>query len=474
MDLQGLSVLLDGYNLQLSQGTGIKTYGLSLIEALDSLGADVWVLFSRRIRTSSDPVLQEVLFFDNPPTRRFSLSHLSGTPAAGLTSIRGAMATEWSSAGRQVLMNRILDDSVWPVGILRHVSEAFAVAGSFVRGTRAKELPTAGRKVLFDRDVEAFIGHVGILNLRDCFRLANLRRKFFGSATQLSMPRQIDVWHATMPLPMRVKGAIQITTVHDLIPLRLPYTTLDDKRAFYANVKESLKHSTLIIVDSEHTKRDLLDFFDADSDRIQVIHLPVRMKAPAQDLRTVSGCLWKYGLTFGHYILFVSAVEPRKNVGRLIDAYNAIETRMPLVIVGKRTWGWESDLAGKRLDNVRLLEHVRGEDLAHLYTGAYCFVLPSLYEGFGLPALEAMACGCPVIVSDVSSLPEVCGSAALYVDPYDVADIKKKVEFLLNDPKARAGYAEAGLERAGLFSLDRYKKELHGAYVRALGMQRGV
>jgi len=164
----------------------------------------------------------------------------------------------------------------------------------------------------------------------------------------------------------------------------------------------------------------------------------------------------------------VGAIEPRKNVGKLIDAYSMIDTEMPLVIAGKRAWLWEDEINGRNFKNVHLLEYVPTEDLRYLYSGAYCFVFPSLYEGFGLPPLEAMSFGCPVITSRISSLPEVCGDAALYADPYDIYDIKEKIENLLSNPQLRDRLSKIGMERAKLFSMENYTKQLYEAYSKVL------
>ena len=184
--------------------------------------------------------------------------------------------------------------------------------------------------------------------------------------------------------------------------------------------------------------------------------------------------LRRYGLEFQNYILFVGAIEPKKNVGRLLDAYASMDIDMPLVIVGKKGWLWEDEL-GKMgfIDNsskksVRLLEYISVESLRYLYSGAYCLVFPSLYEGFGLPPIEAMSFGCPVITSNLSCLPEICGDAALYVDPYSIQDIKDKLETLISDSQLRERLVRAGRVNAQAFRMANYQKRLYQAYRKAL------
>ena len=175
------------------------------------------------------------------------------------------------------------------------------------------------------------------------------------------------------------------------------------------------------------------------------------------------------------YILFVGTIEPKKNLGRLINAYSCLDTDMPLVIVGKKGWLWEDDMSqlealfGNGLnEKIKLLEYVSKKDLIYLYYSAFCLVFPSLYEGFGLPPLEAMSLGCPVITSNVSSLPEVCGDAAIYVDPYNSDDIRQAIEKLINNPEMQTQLVEAGKKRVELFSMENYAKKLYEAYTRII------
>jgi glycosyltransferase involved in cell wall biosynthesis len=421
MDLNGLNVLVDGYNLELEKGSGIKTYGLTLIEALNLLGANVYVLFSSSSSSSSNPILKEVLFFDYKKK-----------------------------------------DGHNKLGLIKNLSKAV------VRGFRGKaEIISQHTKKIVIRQDSDLINSVGIMNLEGCYEISNIAYKIFNLQTKITAPKKIDVWHATYPLPIKIKKAKKITTIHDLIPLKLPYTTLDDKRFFYKIVQNAIKESALILTPSENTKNDILEIFDVREDKIFVSYQTVRIK-PVESLDDIAKFLKVYGLKPKNYILFVGAIEPKKNIGRLIDAYSMVGTSMPLVIVGKKAWLWEEEITGRNLKNVHFLEYVPVENLRYLYTGAYCFMFPSLYEGFGLPPLEAMTCGCPVITSNVASLPEVCGEAALYVDPYDINDIREKIEYLVSNPQLRNKLSMAGKERAKLFSMENYVKRLYEAYQRIL------
>jgi glycosyltransferase involved in cell wall biosynthesis len=172
------------------------------------------------------------------------------------------------------------------------------------------------------------------------------------------------------------------------------------------------------------------------------------------------------------YLLFVGNIQPRKNLGRLCQALTYLDGKLPLVVVGGRGFRWKEELRPARAliarKRVLLLNHVPREHLHALYAGARFFAFPSLYEGFGLPPLEAMAHGCPVLASNASCLPEICGDAALYADPYDVRDLADKMKALSDDEALRARLRENGRKRIVDYSIENYGKRLLDAYSRVL------
>ena len=429
LSLAGVKILVDGYNLQLPQGTGIKTYGLSLIQALNEMGANVDVLLGRGGYKGNE-ILDEVYFFDNIDKEQNLLVLLKG--------------------------------------LLKTAS------GPLYRAKRRK--PSNNYVVKRGQYSDDFLKYATSFNLPQCYDIANGIYKKLNITTNISASEKLDIWHATYPLPMKIRGTQKITTIHDLIPLRLPYATLDNKENFYFKVRDALKESAVTITVSEHSKQDLLTYFDVDPDRIVVTYQPIALQPLQVSKEDVSFSIRRFGLSYQNYLLFVGAIEPKKNVGRLLDAYAALNTDMPLVIVGKKGWLWENEIGklsylfdSDSSKQVRLLEYVPTDSLRYLYRGAYCLVFPSLYEGFGLPPIEAMNFGCPVVTSNASCLPEVCGNAALYVDPYDVRDIKAKLEEILGDKALRDRLAIAGRQVANNFSMENYLKRLHGAYIKALG-----
>ena len=423
MELRGVNVLVDGYNLEMQQGTGIKTYGVNLVKTLMHLGANVDILCSRNINTDN-AFLKEVLFFDNQSSR--NISHIQMIILALKKSI-----------------------------------------------TSAQNIPITSYVVKPENDIVfKYLENLGnIFNDSECYTLANNLYTLFKVQYTARIPKRIDIWHTTYPVPIKIKNAKKITTIHDLIPLKLPYTTLDDKKFFFNLIKNSIKDSELILTVSESAKQDLLERFDVSPDKVFLTYQPIVDNSPLIRESLVDAVLKRYSLEVQKYILFVGAIEPKKNVGRLIDAYISLDADMKLVIVGKKAWLWENEVEklekifGENFSKkVKLLDYLPRMDLNYLYKGAFCFVFPSLYEGFGLPPLEAMSLGCPVITSNISSLPEVCGDAAIYIDPYNSGDIKDAIEKLINNPQLRSQLIEAGKERVKFFSMENYSKNIHRAY----------
>lgn len=234
--------------------------------------------------------------------------------------------------------------------------------------------------------------------------------------------RNLDIFHASNWALPKTKAKL-ITTIHDLTFLKYPQTHTPYSVAVHTrHLTRAKKYADRIIAVSESTKKDLIDY-GIPEEKISVIY-----EAANPIFKPVDPCSVKakYGLT-EDYFLSVGTLEPRKNLKRLIEAFSALLPvrqaghTSQLAIAGPIGWGGSL----KTASNVKFLGFVPDEDLAGLYSGAKAFVYPSLYEGFGLPVLEALSCGCPVITSNLSSLPEVGGDAAIYVNPKSVTEITK-------------------------------------------------
>lgn len=311
----------------------------------------------------------------------------------------------------------------------------------------------------------------------ELFVRAHYRHMLTRRFTDVTAPGATDVLHLTAPLPIRMAGVKRVTTIHDLIPIRLPYTTPDNKAEFVARVRRVTEESDLIITVSENSKADIVSLLDIDPAKIAVTYQPADVAPLSDDERLrLPSTLARFGLSVGEYLLCVGAQEPKKNIRRLIEAYLEVDTPMPLALAGPRGWMWEEEvgaalapLSDTARARIKFMGYVDRNDLRCLYSGACALVFPSLYEGFGLPALEAMITGCPVITSRTSSLPEICGEAAVYVDPFERDDIRGAIEGLIAEPERRARLAAAGKNRAQIFSFENYLKTLGDAYSRISG-----
>lgn len=227
--------------------------------------------------------------------------------------------------------------------------------------------------------------------------------------------------------------------------------------------KFSALKATKIFTISEASKNDIIKTYGKDKDDVVVTYPGIKkMETNIKSLST-DELKRKFGIN-SPYILFVGTLQPRKNITRLIEAFSKIsKNNMELVIVGKKGWLFEEILeAPKKFgvsDKVKFLDFVENEDLPYLYKSAVCFVLPSLYEGFGLPVLEAMKYGCPVLISNTSSLPEAGGNAAIYFDPKDVNDIAEKINKVIKDEKLQEDMKNKGFLQVKKFSWEKTAKK---------------
>ncbi len=226
--------------------------------------------------------------------------------------------------------------------------------------------------------------------------------------------------------------------------------------------KYSIKNAAAIFTISNSSQNDIIKEYAVDSQKIHPIYLGIKSNESIKNY-SMDDLRKKFGIE-SDYILFVGTLQPRKNITRLIEAFSQIKNdKLNLVIVGKRGWQYTDILSAPEkygIENkVKFLDFVADEDLPSLYKNAVCFALPSLYEGFGLPVLEAMKFGCPVVTSNVSSLPEAGGDAALYFDPNDTSDIAKVLTKVISDAKLREEMIKKGYNQIKKFSWEKTAKE---------------
>jgi glycosyltransferase involved in cell wall biosynthesis len=273
---------------------------------------------------------------------------------------------------------------------------------------------------------------------------------------------RFDVLFAPNFVPPPTRARRLVVTVHDLAFKRFPETAPHGTKWWLARLDRALDRATRVIAVSESTRRDLLELSGVEPARVAVIPLGVDrtlFRPPGPE--AVAAARSAFGLD-GPYVLYLGGIEPRKNLPNLLAAFSRLTADVRLVIVGGGVeWNPEgSDLLGRALaklpDGVRGRIHRTGyvseADKVALLGGAEAFVYPSLYEGFGLPVLEAMACGTPVVTSNVSSLPEVAGDAADLVDPADPASIADGIDRVLGDAELRTRLVDGGLHRAERFT----------------------
>jgi glycosyltransferase involved in cell wall biosynthesis len=231
-------------------------------------------------------------------------------------------------------------------------------------------------------------------------------------------------------------------------------------------------------VPSDHTRRDIIETYKIEPERVSVTPLAASRHFAPADERDVRRVRERYKIN-GDYILAVGSIQPRKNLSRLIHAYSLLRQRrarakLPqLVLVGKLAWLYGETLRAIREQGIEALTILTGyvpeADLPALYTGALSFVYPSYFEGFGLPPLEAMQCGAPVIAGNRTSLPEVVGDAGLLIDPFDVEALAQAIARVIDDSDLRERLRARGLERASHFSWRTTARLTLEAYKRAIG-----
>lgn len=281
-----------------------------------------------------------------------------------------------------------------------------------------------------------------------------------------------DVFHTPHFTPPPLRGKT-IITVHDLVYCLYPQFFPDSMiRPLLRHLSRAAREAKRIIAISENTKKDLVEVLGVEPEKIVVTYLAAsELFRPIDDEERISIARKKYGID-SEYIGFFGTIEPRKNVATLVKAYADLKRRnslsYKLVLVGQKGWKYQDvfdTIASLRLEeDVVFTEYVAEEDLPLLVNGAEVVVYPSLYEGFGLPPLEAMACGTPVITSNTSSLPEVVGDAALMVDPQSVEELSLAMERVLSDISLKEEMIHKGLERAKMFSWEKVAKETIKVY----------
>lgn len=294
----------------------------------------------------------------------------------------------------------------------------------------------------------------------------------------------LDLLHSTDFIPPKRRNFRSIVTVHDLHFLRFPHFLTEEAARYYGQIDDAMRNTDHVIAVSEATKQDLRQLLGVNPSKISVIYEAADpVYQVIQDDDTIRAVRQKYNLP-GPFILVVGTIEPRKNLPTILKTFDRLRhvkvapgsagrgadlaQPLTLAIVGKHGWLYED--VSRTVEELQLgdkamfLGRVPQEDLVYLYNGAAVVAHPSFYEGFGLPPLEAMACGAPVVVSDAASLPEVVGNAGIKIPPSDIDLWVDALNTVLQDPSRRIGMIQRGLEQATHFSVERMARETLAVY----------
>jgi len=302
--------------------------------------------------------------------------------------------------------------------------------------------------------------------------------RFLKARTENSPFRDVEdhIFHGTNFYVPRFPG-VAVTTIHDLSVFTMSHFHPRERVSYLCREIEAAMHRVArIITDSDYIKAEIISYFGFPEERISVAKLACGEEFKPRTAEDVAEVLAYYGLTYGEYAFYAGTIEPRKNLSNLIEAYgrlpSSVREKRPLVLVGFKGWN-NADILnrieqGKREGWIKYLGYVPNDHLPHLLSGAALFTFPSWYEGFGLPVLEAMASGVPVMTSPLSCLPEVGGSAVLYAQPDRIDEMTQACERALFDEAWRSKARADGLARAATFSWQRCAEDTAHAYALAL------
>lgn len=439
-----MRIMIDGWNLALEQGTGVATYGRNLANCVRREGHELHALFGKSAPDRGDPILREAMFVDVGLEKR-PLHETARAVARNLPrTLRVARPLEVPETGHVIRLER------------RHT------------------LPDCDR----------------LLNGEDLFRIAQMRFLMFGRLLEVALPEPVDIAHWTYPIPLRARGALNVYTFHDLVPLKLPYATLDRKKHYHRLVTTLASTADHVVTVSETSRDDILGMLpvppekvtntyqsvaipealleksdaDIDIELANAFHAPVGEAAQGAPIETG-------GLRRDGFYLFVGAIEPKKNLRRIIEAYLASGAPEPLVVVGRKAWRYKDVVTMMtRSPRIIYLDYLPFAQVITLMRAARAVLFASLYEGFGLPVLEAFICGTPVVTSRVGATGEIAGDAALLVDPYDTREIRDAIRALSapDSDALRARLREAGRRRAAEFDEAHVARRIDALYRRLL------
>jgi len=437
-----MKILISGPDFETKHQRGIASYGKSLVKALDELKNEVYLISSHatNIRNKNDNLSYclDILKNFTKPTHN-----------SGITK----------------LLFRLAQSRIFPIkGKL--INNFFYRNSSFFQGNNY------------------LMSVKGFLNIPELYRMLSLHAKLGFKKPVKIDTGSFDIFLSTLPLNIKSNKSKLIQTIHDLIPLET-LTVNDDTEVFLRNLRFALSNSDLILCVSNHTKEKCLEYFPNYEEKLKVIYQPalyykelvriskhryvqesvlneINSKINQGRKKTIPIEVRK-----SEFLLYIGTLEKRKNIKKLIEAaliaYNRL--KLPLVLAGSLGYGkeeFESYLFNENLKKkIIYLGYVNDIEKAVLLRTARAFLFPSLYEGFGIPPLEAMTMETPVLTSNVSALPEVCGNAAYYVDPLKLESIVEGIIEISENSSLRTKLIEEGKKRASFFSMENFKSQLN-------------
>lgn len=462
-------ILFEAYPLTLKNGTGIYVYALNLLRGIDTQrddSAGLLMLMDEPLNISSN-VLSSSHELKNIQNYAKLLSHLFQTRHPDIS--RNNRPHDWS--------NKLIN-------LLRKAVSISLLPVNFFLQPKAFSFPSALKSSLTEILNDSFISYDFLskhqpymVNISRSFLMLRSVSGFTNRIGSAELAKAYDIFHCTHLSPLTVANLPQVTTIHDIVPLIRPELVSSQLVMVFAELlKSNLRNSNKIIAVSQATKDDLVRYCQVPAEKITVVYEAAREEFKPVNAEMARPILNKIGLKTDKvsfpYFIFVGNIEPKKNVKRLLLAFQQFSLRdrrgCKLIMVGSAAWGFDDvkDLMKEMIEAGILIHpgYLPTNQLPALFSHAQALMLPSLIEGFGLPVLEAMACGCPVITSDIPCIREIVGDAAIKVDPLSIDRICEAITAIANDESLRANLSQLGLAQNKLFSWERCARETLAVY----------
>lgn len=469
-------ILFEAYPLSLKNGTGIYVYALNLLRGIDE------------IRDEKSGLL---LLLDEP----LNIPLLGISDSQDLNNIKSyAKLLSQLFQARHPTISRDNRGNTWSnklLNIFKQAVDNSLLPLSFFLQPKAFSFPSVLKSSLTEILSDSFISYnflahhqPYLVNIsRSFLMLRNISKLTSNRIYSRQLEKNYDVFHCTHLSPLTVANLPQVTTIHDIVPLIRPELVSNQLVLVFAELlKANIRNSTKIIAVSQATKDDLVKYCQVPAEKIAVVYEAAREEFKPVNAELARPILTKIGLCTDRvnipYFIFVGNIEPKKNVKRLLLAFKQFSMRdrrgCKLVMVGSAAWGFDDvkELMQEMITAGILIHpgYLPTNELPALFSHAQALMLPSLIEGFGLPVLEAMACGCPVITSDIPCIREISGDAAIRIDPLSIDEICQAITAVASDESLRGKLSQLGLAQNNLFSWKRCARETLEVYQDAIAV----